>query len=177
MKAKKILFKIAGILQFIASGIIAFFAAVLLLIRPLVNLVIDNAYIAFQEEMKELSAEELAAMDESMRFLIDSSQEEFSAFFLKWTMIFSLFALAVAIVGIVFGVIFIKCSKKYEYILKGRKVRKIILGILTGIFCGLNISALLVIIALCIRDYKKENFVETEIKKNLEENHENKQEK
>lgn len=153
MKTKKILFKVAGILQFLSCGFLAFVGVVLLLLRPLVTAVIDNAYNEFQTEIKNMSAEKIA--EEGLDIFLEFTKEEFAAYLMKWTMIFAVIVLAIAIIGIIFGVIFIKCSKKYEYMLENKKGRKIWLGVLSTIFCGLSIPTFIVIIALCISDKKK----------------------
>lgn len=153
MKAKKILFKIAGILQFICCGFLAFVGGVLLLLRPIVNVVIDGAY----EEFQKLSTENAESIDKSMEFLLDYSKEEFIEYFSKGTLILALVTLLIAIVGILFGVFFIKCSRRYEYILAGNKSKKIWVGVLSAIFCGLTIPTVLVIIALSLKDNSIDN--------------------
>ena len=163
MKAKNILFKIAGILQIVTSSILAFFSGIILLLRPLLNLVIESAYTELQEEIKDVSEEGIAELDEGMQYLMDFSKEEFSAFFLKWTLIFGAVLLAIAVVGIVFGIIFVKMSKKYEYVLANRTKKKIGFGILSGLCCGILIPTVLVIIALCIPDEKVEDVSSIEI--------------
>ena len=74
MVAKKILFKIAGIIQIITSAFIGLISGVILLLRPLLNMVIENAFVEFQEYAKNLTEEGLAEVDESMRFLLDASK-------------------------------------------------------------------------------------------------------
>lgn len=163
MKAKNILFKIAGIVQIISSAVLAFLSGLILLLRSILNIVIDNAYNKFQDEMKNLTAEGLAEIDESMRFLINASKEEFSAFILKWTLIFGAVVLAIAIIGIVFGIIFIKMSKKYEYTLAHKTSKKVWFGILSALCCGIMVPTVLVIIALCIPDEKINDVASIEI--------------
>lgn len=152
MKAKEILFKIAGILQIVASGLLALLGLILLLARTLLNIVIETAFIEFQEEIKAMGESGAAEMDETMKFLAECSKEEFSAYLLKWTLIFAVVVLIIAIIGIVFGVLFVKFSKKYEYVFSGRKKRKIVFGILSVVFCGIGVPAILVIVALCLAD-------------------------
>jgi preprotein translocase subunit Sss1 len=163
MKAKKILFKVAGILQIITSSILAFFSGIILLLRPLLNMVIESAYTEFQAEMKDLTEEGLAEIDEGMRFLLDASKEEFSAFFLKWSLIFATVMLAIAVIGFIFGIIFVKMSKKYEYLLAHKTNKKIWFGILSAICCGIMVPTVLVIVALCVPDEKLDDVASIEI--------------
>ena len=157
MKAKEILFKIAGILQIVASGLLALLGLILLLARTLLNIVIDTAFVEFQEEIKAMG-DGSAEMDETMKFLAECSKEEFSAYLLKWTLIFAVVVLVIAIIGIIFGVFFVKFSRKYEYVFSGRKKRKIVFGILSVVCCGIGIPTILVVIALCLADKNKQTF-------------------
>ena len=152
MKGKSILFKIAGILQFVCCGIIAFFSGLILLIRPLVNKIIEGSYDELLVEIEKLGAEG----DESIQAILNLSKEEISAYFLKITLIFALIMLAIAIIGIVFGVLFIKLSKKYDYMLNGKLSKKIWLTVLTPIFCGITIPTILVVIAIWLPERKSE---------------------
>ena len=161
MKAKIILFKCAGIVQIVLSGLLALLGLILLLARTLLNIVIDAAFVEFQEEIKTMGENGVAELDETMKFLAECSKEEFSAYLLKWTLIFAAVMLIIAIIGIVFGVLFIKFSKKYEYVFAGRKKRKILFGILSVVFCGIGIPTILVVIALSLPDKNKKAEVNT----------------
>ena len=149
MKGKSILFKIAGILQFVCCGIIAFFSGLILLIRPLVNSVIETSYDELFTEIKKLGES-----DPAIQEVLNLSKEEISAYFLKITLIFALIMLAIAVIGIVFGVLFIKLSKKYDYMLNGRLPRKVWLTVLSAICCGISIPTILAVIAIWLPESK-----------------------
>jgi hypothetical protein len=164
MKAKKILFKIAGILQFICCGFIAFIGIMLLLLRSVVGSIIDALYEEFQNFAT--TGEGSIDIDSSSEFLLDYSKEEFVDFFMTSTITFAIVAVAIAIIGIVFGVLFVKYSKNYEYTLANNKPKKILIGVLTGVFCGISIPTLLVIIALCIKDNETTEIIDDRVKIN-----------
>lgn len=152
MKAKKILFKIAGILQFVCCGFIAFIGLMLLLLRSIVSSVIDALY----EEVQRFAqtGEGSIVIDGSNEYILDFSKEEFVDYFITNTTILAIVTVLIAVVGIVMGVLFIKYSKNYEYTLAHNKSKKILIGVLTGLCCGLSIPTILVIIALSLKDNK-----------------------
>ena len=150
MKAKKVLFKIAGILQFICCGFIAFIGIMLLLLRSFVETIIDSLYEEFQVYAE--TGKGSINIDSSSEFLLDYSKEEFVDYFMTSTTMLAFVTILIAVVGIIFGVLFVKYSKNYEYTLANNKPKKILIGVLSGVFCGISIPTILVIIALCLKD-------------------------
>lgn len=152
MKAKKILLKCAGIVQFIASAFAIVLGGLIVLASKLVKDLLDVAYNDIQEQVKEFGADAVIASGEATEEILAMTKEEFFSYMTKWCNILAVFIFITAIIGIVYGVFCIIYSKKYETTLLGRKKKKIVLGILAPFAMGISISTILVIIALCLKD-------------------------
>ena len=152
MKAKKILFKCAAILQFISSAFVIILGGVIMLATKLTSGLLEIAYEDMQANVKEFGKEELIANGEFPAEFLDMTKDEFLAYMTRACNIVSIIMFITAIIGIIYGVFLIILARKYESKLMFNKGKKITLGVLAPFAMGISIPTILVIIALCIKD-------------------------
>ena len=152
MKAKKILFKCAAILQFITSAFVTILGGVIMLATKLTSGLLTMAYEDMQADIKKFGKEELIASGEFPAEFLEMTKDEFLAYMTKACNIISIIMFITAIIGVIYGVFLIILARKYESKLMFKKGKKIALGVLAPFAMGISIPTVLVIIALCIKD-------------------------
>ena len=159
MKAKKILYLLAGILKSIVGALGVLFGVIILLIGKLARQVFEAS-----GEMLEEMFNELASIDEKYQYLVDAEVSVQLDFVMKICNIFAIIILMMGLIYITLSVINFIFAKKTGLI-SGEKKKSIWLCICSWVFSFLNISTILTTIAAALgkkKDKSSKNDVSIE---------------
>ena len=151
MKAKKILYLIAGILKIVAGAIGVLFGALTLLVGKLIREVFVSA-----EGYLQNFAENLAKVDESYSYLVEAETSVQLDFVMKICNIFAVVLLILALIYIALGVFNILFSKRTGNIDR-EKLKSTLLCVFSWVFSFLSVSTILTTIAVLLKKRQKKS--------------------
>lgn len=147
MKAKKILYLIAGILKIAASSVVLLFGILFLLLGQLFRSVLKASYSIVEQTIKEL-----IATDASYSYLESYTQEQAIEFIMKYVNIMAIFAILIGLIWLAFGIINVLLFKRPQNLTKKKGIW-LLIG--TWILTFINISNILTTIAIFLKEKRK----------------------
>lgn len=122
MKAKKILFLVAGILKTVAGGIGILIGLIVLLARNLIRDVFVASYDLIESVIKQVGSVE------DQEKLLGFSKEEVVDYFLQMIVVIFVLILIVAIIWVIFGIINIRlgANNRWQSLTKGKSIALLI---------------------------------------------------
>lgn len=151
MKAKKVLFKTSGIVKIVVSSMaIVLFLLVMLISRTLIETMFSDIE-GFTEMINEM-----VESDPSLSYLQDYDLAQLQNYLVSAVNSLSLFVIFLGIAGIVFGIFNLIFAKKYDIMLANKTGKKVTFMIFSLLFYPGLVTNILTIIALFLKDKKKE---------------------
>lgn len=150
MKAKKILFLVAGIFNAIIGGIGVFMGLLMLVFNGLINKMFDSTY-----EIVEQFVESLAKGDAEYEYLLSNSKSENIDFVMKAVTIVSVLFLIIGLIYIAFGVFNIIFAKNHIIITKNKKYLGTLLVVFSWLLMWFNLANILTTIAVYLKSKDK----------------------
>ena len=135
MKAKKILFLLAGIINTLIGGFCAFIGVIAVLFKGLMREMLETSYDIVQNYIKAL-----AEQDASYEYLLNSSKSENIDFVMKTIMTVGVVFLIIGLVYITFGVLNLLLSKQHNNILNIKKYLGVLLIVFSWILMLFNVA-------------------------------------
>ena len=146
MKAKNILYLLAGIFNCVFGGLMVIFSLMAFLIKGTIR----TAYAQSESVLKDF-VEELVAIDDKFSYLLDYNSEQVTDFIMKLVTIFALSVLLVGLIWIAFGVFNILFSNIWKFEINKKKGWRITFIVLSWLLLWFNISNILTTIAACLK--------------------------
>lgn len=147
MKAKKILFLIAGILKIVVSSVILLFSILFLCLGQIFRTVLKTSYSLVEQVVKEL-----VATDAQYAYLESYTQDEAIEFVMKYVNIIAIMAILVGLVWLALGIINVLLYKRPQRL---TKKLGIVFVIFTWLLTFINISNILTTIAVFLREKRQ----------------------
>ena len=148
MKAKKILFVIAGVFNTVVGGVALLFGLLVLALGSLVKQMFESSKDLINEFVTQLAAE-----DSSYAYLTEATESEVIGFVMKIVYIMSAIAIIIGAIWIMFGVFNILLKNRHTTLFETKKYLKHLFVVGSWFFMGLNPANILTTIAV----YKKNN--------------------
>ena len=146
MKAKNILYLLAGICNCVFGGLMVLFSLMAFLIKGTIR----SAYIQSEAVLKDF-VEELVSIDEEFSYLLDYSSEQVVDFIMKLVTIFAVCVLVMGLIWIAFGVFNILFSSVWKFEIQKKKGWRITFVVISWLLLWFNVSNILTTIAAFLK--------------------------
>lgn len=146
MKAKKILFLIAGIINSVLGGLGVFIGGLGLLLSGAFESMLEQSY-----ELVESYLEALASSEEEFACLAELSKAEAIEYVSKIVTIVCLVLLLLGLLYVTFGVLNLLLCKRDNNILTRKKYLGVLLVVFSWLLMWFNVANILTTVAVCLR--------------------------
>lgn len=151
MKARKILYFFAGLINVILGGCGTLLGLLVFLFGGTLRATFNST-----KEIVVEFVEELAGADSKYDYLRDYSHEEVVDFIMRLAKITGIVLILLGLIFIMFGVFNFLLKKRHDSVLGGRKYLKIIFVVSSWILLILNVANILTTVAVFLKDKKQE---------------------
>ena len=148
MKAKKILFLLAGIANCVMGGFGVLLGGLVLILNRVLRLSFEASFDFVENYIKEL-----VSQDSEYEYLLDVSKEEAIDFVIKSCNMLAVAMFLLGAVVVVFGIINLLLSSQKHYAkFKQKKIWKVLLITSSWVIMCINVVNILTTIACCLKD-------------------------
>ena len=152
MKAKKVLFVLAGIFNCVIGGIGALLGMLIFVLNRMLKVTFESSF-----EMVEQYVKDLASQDSSYEYLLTANKTEVINFLIRTINIVGVVLLIIGLIVVVFGVVnLLLSSPKYYSRFRQKKIWKVLLITSSWLIMLFNVANILTTIAVCLKDKELE---------------------
>lgn len=146
MKAKKILFLIAGVFNCILGGLGVLIGGFGFLFSGIIRNTFESSTELIEEYINSL-----VKADESLSYLKDYSTAEAIDYVIKLVLIVCAVLLVLGLIYVAFGVFNLIFSKNYAIIMSRKKYLGVLLVVFSWLLLWFNIANILTTVAICLK--------------------------